>query len=652
MLQLLILIIMSQKVLIVEDQFLEARSLGTILMKGGHTVEGVAKSVEQALQILEKKKPEIVLVDILLKGDRNGIDLARILDHRNIPFIYLSANSNSSTLEQAMATKPYGFLVKPTREREILIAIDIAVYRYNKHQEFILRQRKWLTGLLKNIISSQETKGEKALSLIRALTPFLPYDFIQIDTNLRDSSADAVFRYRRVGFDEYVRYDEDMPGCCEMGMEDLNRIRRKNQENRTAYFLDDSDFLREVARSPAVEKFVGGLGLRSKLWIPLLKHWEVEMSIVLYSVNEEKYTPDHLQLMNSIQDLLGEAVESIRNARSQSVAGSKHIPSRPDQFLHSGGQGIIGKSAKLLEALDKVSQVAPFDNTVLIQGETGVGKEGLVKAIHQLSPRKEKPLVKVNCAAIPVNLVESELFGHEKGSFTGAFDRRIGKFEQANGGTLFLDEIGELPLGIQSKLLRAIQEKEIERVGGDSTIATDVRIVAATNRNLLTEISEGRFRLDLYYRINVFPIKLAPLRERKEDIEALAAYFLQLYGANVRQEKIKITPGALRQLEEYLWPGNIRELQHLIERHVLECRAGVIDRFEMPEPIFLQPLKKVESEMQSFADMDREHIIAALKKTNGKVSGKNGAAQLLKLPPTTLNSKIKRLGIKWPLSND
>ena len=284
---------MGLKVLIVEDQFLEARSLGVMIKNASHTVEGVAKSVEQALQILDKKKPEIVLVDIYLKGDENGIDLARILDRRNIPFIYLSANSDTSTLEEAMATKPYGFLVKPFREREILIALNIAVYRYKKHQEFISRQRKWLSVLLKNIISTDETRGEKALSLIRALTSFLPFDFILIDTNLRDPSAEAVFRYRRVGFDEYILYDEDRSAPCELGMEKLNQIRKKNQENRSAYFLDDNDLLKEMAKNPIAEKFTRIMGFKSKLWVPLLKHWDVEMSIVFYCCNEENYTADH-----------------------------------------------------------------------------------------------------------------------------------------------------------------------------------------------------------------------------------------------------------------------------------------------------------------------------------------------------------------------
>lgn len=381
-----------------------------------------------------------------------------------------------------------------------------------------------------------------------------------------------------------------------------------------------------------------------------MKAGEVEMAMVFYRSNEERYTTDHLNLILSVLDLLAEVVKGVRVSKVESGVVKKAPGSKaPNQQLKPRIEGIIGQSPKMLEALDKVLQVAPYDNTILILGETGVGKEGLVKAIHRLSARNVKPLVKVNCAAIPINLVESELFGHEKGAFTGALERRIGKFEQASGGTLFLDEIGELPMEVQTKLLRAIQEKEIERVGGRNVIPVDVRIITATSRNLLNEIANGCFRLDLYYRINVYPIKLAPLRERREDIPILAAYFLQMYGSSINRNALTIAPAAMKQLEEYSWPGNIRELQHLIERRVLECRTGLIEWFEMPEEIPMpNRLNNTGSEIMPFAAMDREHILTALRKCNGKISGKNGAAELLRLHPSTLSSKIKRLGIQWP----
>lgn len=642
---------MSLKILIVEDEFLEARSLSIILKKAGHSVLGIAKTVDQALYQMDKALPEIVLVDIILKGDKDGIYLAGLLDERNIPFIFISANSNASTLESAIATRPYGFLVKPFSQRDILISLRIAIYRYQKNGEFVTRQRNWLAGLLQNIGAAEGAQSEKILWLIRTLTSFLPFDSIMIDADIRDKAGADLFKYHRIGFADYIRCEEEWTcGPHKISIDELNLIRGKNRENKTAFFLNGNDLQKEILADRVKGRIQAFLDFKAKLWLPLLRHGEVEMSVAFYCCGDEKYTSDHLQLLASVHDLLFSVVAGIRQAKDEpGVAGRAPVAKAPNQLLKPGIEGIIGKSPKLLEALDKVTQVAPFDNTVLILGETGVGKEGLVKAIHQLSSRKNKPLIKVNCAAIPVTLVESELFGHEKGAFTGALERRIGKFEQAAGGTLFLDEIGELPLEIQSKLLRALQEKEIERVGGKTTIKTDIRIVAATNRNLLHEIAEGRFRLDLYYRINVFPITLPPLRERREDIPALAAYFLQMYGATIGRMNMNISPAALKQLGGHSWPGNIRELQHVIERHVLACRTGTIAFFEMPEPFIVPSVGRDNKErMKSFADMDRDHIVAALNMTNGKVSGRGGAAEILKLPPTTLNSKIKRLGIKWP----
>jgi DNA-binding NtrC family response regulator len=605
---------MNLTILIVEDQFLEAENLGIILKNAGHAVHGIAKSVDQAIGLLKKHNPDIVLVDIVLRGDLNGIDLAHILNKKNIPFIFLSANSNATTLEQAIATKPYGFLVKPFREKELLIALNIAVYRYQKNIELISRQQKWLNGLLGSVIEMPGNKNDKILSLIRALTSFLPFDFIIVDTKLADKNDSVVYRYQRTSFDAYVKLGDKTK-------------RPEYKGNSNAHFLNEEE--------------------AAVLWLPLLYHWEVDMAITFYRCGGESYTHDHLDLMVPMQELLADVVDSIRKTSDDHGLSAPFQPSKaPNQLLIPGIEGIIGNSPKLIEALDKVIQVAPFDNTVLILGETGVGKEGIVRAIHHLSPRKSRPLVKVNCAAIPVNLVESELFGHERGAFTGATERRVGKFEQANGGTLFLDEIGELPVEIQSKLLRALQEKEIERVGGRATIKTDVRIITATNRNLLKEIAAGRFRMDLYYRINVFPIYLPALRERREDIPALTSHFLKYYGSNIRSESMSLSAAALKQLEDYSWPGNIRELQHLIERHVLQSRSSRIEVFQMPDQIpGSEFIPAIEPEIKSYVEMDRENIISALKKSNGKVSGRGGAAELLQLRPTTLTSKMKRLGI-------
>ncbi|HVU93991.1 MAG TPA: sigma 54-interacting transcriptional regulator [Puia sp.] len=308
---------------------------------------------------------------------------------------------------------------------------------------------------------------------------------------------------------------------------------------------------------------------------------------------------------------------------------------------------IVGSSPVLQRVFQSIGQVAGTTSTVLILGETGTGKELIARAIHNGSPRKDKPMIKVNCAALPANLVESELFGHEKGSFTGAVDRRIGKFELADNSSIFLDEIGELPPELQAKLLRAIQEKEIERIGGRTTIRTDARIIAATNRRLQEEVDAGRFRTDLYYRLNVFPIHLPPLRERREDIPALTAHFIAKYARRSGKKITGIAPAALRQMSVYHWPGNIRELEHLVERSILMTQGPIIREIHLPvdnkeNGIAEQP---ETTAIKSLEDNERDHILGVLRKTKGRIRGKGGAAEILKLPPTTLHSRMKKLGI-------
>jgi len=287
--------------------------------------------------------------------------------------------------------------------------------------------------------------------------------------------------------------------------------------------------------------------------------------------------------------------------------------------------------------------VARSETSVLLLGETGTGKEKIAECIHMLSSKKARPFVKVNCAALPSTLIESELFGHEKGAFTGAMEKRIGKFEQANGGTIFLDEIGEMPVEMQVKFLRVLQEKEIERIGGKETLKIDVRIIAATNRVLEREIAEGRFRMDLYYRLSVFPITLPPLRERKEDIPLLANHFLVYYSRKLGKQINNITSDALNKLIQYDWPGNIRELENVIERSVLLTAKNIISDIVLPES---QKRVPVSGPIKTIEENERDYIISVLRKCKGKISGPGGAAELLNINVSTLNSRIKKLGIK------
>lgn len=456
---------MKKKILIVEDQFIEANNLQMILEKTGYIVCGIARSVPVALDIVEKEKPDMVLLDIFLQGNLTGIDLAKKLREQNIGFVYLSANSNKKTLDDAKVTRPYGFLVKPFREKDILVMLDIAWYL---HEQYLSTKRV----------------GENIL------------------TRPGDHSKIAEFRK------------------------------------------------------------------------------------------------------------------------------------------------IIGNSLVVKKLLDAVLMVAPSETSVLLLGESGTGKELVAESLHALSPKRLKPFVKVNCAALPATLIESELFGHERGAFTNAFEKRIGKFEQAHGGTIFLDEIGEMPLETQVKLLRVLQEKEIERIGSSDTIKIDVRIIAATNRSLEKEIAEGRFRMDLYYRLNVFPITLPPLRERKEDIPLLVIHFLHQYAKTTGKPVEDISAEAMGQLMQYDWPGNIRELENLVERSVLLATGNRINEVVIPETQGEENKKEDPGRIKTIEENERDHIITALRKCNGKISGAGGAADLLSIPVSTLNSKIKKHGIK------
>jgi len=452
---------MGKKVLIVEDSFIEANNLQIILEHAGFDVIDCVTSYNEAIKLLQKQIPDLVLLDIFLNGNKTGIDLAGVLKTRNIAFVYLSANSNPETLAAAKMTEPYGFLVKPFREKDILVTLDIANYLHEQKQKF----------------------------------------------------------------------------------------------------LQNTDNLPKLAQI-------------------------------------------------------------------------------------SGFDGIIGNSPGLQKVFKLIKIVAPTNTSVLILGESGTGKERIVDCIHSNSPRSSKPLIKVNCAALPPSLIETELFGHERGAFTGANERRIGKFELANNGTIFLDEIGEMPIDLQAKFLRILQEKEIERIGGKESFKVNVRIITATNRNLEKEVSEGRFRIDLYYRLNVFPISLPPLRERLEDIPLLLNHFIAKFCKLNHLKNKVVSDQLLHKLLDYSWPGNIRELEHLIERSVLLNQEDVITDMDIAESRSRPVVHVADFKVKTIREIETEHIKSVLEICNGKLSGPGGAAELLKMPYSTLVYKIKKLGIK------
>jgi len=307
-----------------------------------------------------------------------------------------------------------------------------------------------------------------------------------------------------------------------------------------------------------------------------------------------------------------------------------------------GFGNIIGDSDALRYVLFRSQQVAPTDATVLILGETGTGKGMVAYAIHEMSSRKDKSIVTVNCAALPENLIESELFGKEKGAFTGAHARQVGRFEVANGGTIFLDEIGEMPLTLQTKLLRELQDGQFERLGSNRTIKVDVRVIAATSRDLKVEVQNGRFREDLFYRLNVFPVSIPPLRMRPEDIPQLVHHFIDKYARKCGKHIETVSKSTMRILQNYDWPGNVRELEHIIERAIITSEGSIL---ELVDCLDLKPGDKPEESLKYLEAIEREYILKVLQKTHWKVDGEGGAAGILGLNPSTLRFRIKKLHI-------
>jgi formate hydrogenlyase transcriptional activator len=347
-------------------------------------------------------------------------------------------------------------------------------------------------------------------------------------------------------------------------------------------------------------------------------------------------------------------------AESTSSALFATVASRGSQAMkgktaNDGFDGIVGAGRSLREVLDLVRTVAPTDSTALIEGETGTGKELIARAIHNISPRRGQPFIRLNCAAIPFDLLESELFGHEKGAFTGAFAQKIGRFEMADKGTLFLDEIGDIPLPLQPKLLRVLQEQEFERLGSGRTHRINVRVVAATHRNLAEMVRRNEFRSDLYYRLNVFPVVLPPLRERQQDIPLLVSHFVEVFSRKMGKRITCIPLETLSELSVYPWPGNVRELQNLIERAVILSKNGVLpnplptlDKNAVTNPLPVSDKNSLAPSRSTFDDSTRALILRALREAGWVIGGSGGAAARLGLKRTTLVAKMKKLGISRP----
>ena len=619
-------------ILVVEDQFVEANHLRIMLKKAGYTICGVARSVEEARKMIADERPGLVLLDIFLSGKETGIDLARYLREEDIPFIYLSASSNEDILHAAKASHPYGFLIKPFREKDLLITLDIARQHMEHGMESGIRKESLFRQQLKELTQQSKDWPQRLLAIVRAMQPLIAFDYLQVHYRTDRHSMYDSQGFLRTGSNEYRS----------MIAEELPALLQQSPMEQAIQAFTGTAFDRRCEASMPDRVIARQLGMRSSLTIPvpLLISGKGDFLFSLYSRQPHGFTDQHASFCERTQQQLIYALENILARPSQPAVLSTPV-------AQTGFEGIIGKSPLLLTVFDHITQVASSDTSVLITGESGTGKERIAGSIHRLSPRRNKPLIKISCAALPVNLIESELFGHEKGAFTGAFERRIGKFQQADGGTLFLDEIGELPLEVQAKLLRVLQEREFDRIGGKTPVKVDLRIITATNRNLEKEVAEGRFRLDLYYRLNVFPIHMPSLRQRVEDIPLLVRHFIDHFSRKMGKNISGIAENALSRLQAYHWPGNIRELENIIERSVLLEKGSVIENILLPTAVDApRAAQQEDSKIRTIQENEKEHILSVLKKCEGRIRGTGGAAEVLGVPPTTLASKMKKLGIR------
>ena len=416
-------------------------------------------------------------------------------------------------------------------------------------------------------------------------------------------------------------------------------------ENQQPAVIADLD---EETRFSGANRLLSHRGLRSACAIALTTGHRRLGMMFLGSERPGLYSEESLQFLSFVAGRVALAIDNVisRHTRHHQDPNDNLHKLAVREEVAPVFDEIVGSSEPLDEVLDYVTKVAPTDSTVLITGESGTGKELIARAIHQRSNRSGKPFIRVNCSAIPASLIASELFGHEKGSFTGATQRHLGRFELAHGGTIFLDEIGDIPAETQVALLRVLQEREIERVGGAQPIPVDVRVLAATNSDLGAAVSAGIFRMDLYYRLNVFPIHMPPLRERTDDILALARHFIELYATKTKKKFRTIDRQSLECLQSYEWPGNVRELQNVVERSVILCNG---DTFSIDERWMRQEQRRAPQQPATIAaalvNQEKQLIEAALEESRGRIAGPFGAAGKLGMPRTTLQSKIKNLQI-------
>ncbi|QKG57880.1 sigma 54-interacting transcriptional regulator [Hymenobacter sp. BRD128] len=558
---------------------------------------------------------------------------------------------------------------------KITSLVAVAVRNSLDFEEVARReQQRTLQLNVTNALLSIKQREPLFRAIAEELGQVVPFDYFGI--RVQRAGQREAFE----GFAEFARPDDDPSGA--LLVLDPNRHNHRHPHEivdmyrqmsallQAAGLYSGEDFRQLAVRYPAMRAAYDEHRVRAMLIVPIWQRPDGAAVLLLASPAPDGFTPDDLATVQALVPQIALALENL--FAFEQIEELKAQVEQERTYLideintDRPADGLVGTSPALQQVRQRIAQVAGTDATVLITGETGTGKEVVARALHQASPRHGRALVKINCAALPAQLIESELFGHEKGAYTGAVERRIGKFELANGGTIFLDEVGELPLDLQAKLLRVLQEKEFERLGGNRVLTTDARVLAATNRVLEDEVRAGRFRADLYYRLNVFPIQLVPLRERPQDIAPLVQHYLASLSKRLARPPRAIRPADMAALLAYAWPGNIRELEHVLEQAIIVSQgqwlefggfaAGPVAQALPPGPglaieLLASPAAEVhyeagEAPIKTLREQERDHILAALRRTGGRVSGTQGAASLLDINPKTLEARMKKLGIR------
>lgn len=580
-------------VLMVDDNPINLAELSDFLDEAGFDVlsaENSAAAIEQA----QTQSPDLILLDVLMP-DMDGFTtcqkLKAIASTSDIPVLFMTALTDTADKVKGFHAGAVDYITKPFQYEEVIARVQTHLTLQRLKLELLEKEQR-LSRIFENAMDAILTLNQSG------------------QITLFNAAAEQMFHCRTI---EVINTSVDRFLSPELNTA-LTSFRNGNPPEQAIWIPEGMSAIRADGTSFPIEATVSRVEASGEQFYIL----------ILRDLNERKARQKAEAECHSLRE--------INDYLQEEVVANFH------------GEELIGVSKALFTAMNLVKQVANTEATVLITGETGTGKELIARAIHNRSRRKDKTLVKLNCATIPENLAESELFGHEKGSFNGAIARKLGRFELANGGTLFLDEIGELSLDIQAKLLRVLQEGEFERVGGIQTICCDVRVIAATHRDLVQFSQQGKFRADLYYRLNVFPIPIPPLRERKEDIPLLIRHFVAKYAAKFGK-KITAIPDKMRvELETYSWPGNIRELQHIIERAVILTNDNQLAAVSCINLNGIEPSNG--GSIATLDEAERVHILKALEATAWRIAGDQGAAQILGVPSTTLRSRMERLGIK------